>query len=630
MNSEYIFLFTLGPVQSFISQARKTRDLYAGSQLLSQLIAHAMDTYGHIFPDGEIIFPYYDSVNKKKEVSYPNRFVAKLKGNDTDLKVRGEQIEDAVRAQWKKIAEEALSKAGVKIDGYWREQYFRQIEDFLEIHWLFVPMPGDDYGSAYNALERMGGAIKNIRSFKQFVERGIKCSLDGRYNAIFFSPKKEFSKKRYKQGVRVRQQFLIGKSEGLSAVSFVKRCHEGTFPSTSTVALLKDCTDLNEYKSKAIDCFRKLFEKEQIVPTCIELFRNGLLECAKLTNPEEESDWCDDYDSHFLFEENLIEGNIPNKTQLKLLQELQSKLKHDLKTRYYAVVLFDGDNMGKWLSGELLNDCGRENLEAFHKKLSQALAGFAAWARGYLHKDNGNGHTIYAGGDDFLGFVNVHHLFGVLRELRKNFDHRVNDAVKEYIGQNRLTFSVGVVVAHYKMPFSEVLIKVRAVEKKAKEEGGRNAFAIAVMKHSGEVQETVYKWDHDPDSANESSNLDALEFAYQKIHSKQKEGDFSNTFVQVLTEELQTLMGHKLVFDGGGLFDENRNLEAPIVKAEVHRLVGRSYIEKKKDENEIRTLSEKVWHLFQNAPRQNNEHPRHFVHALHIADFLNRKTTEQI
>ena len=34
--------FTLGPVQGFVSQARRTRDLWAGSFLLSYLSGHAM------------------------------------------------------------------------------------------------------------------------------------------------------------------------------------------------------------------------------------------------------------------------------------------------------------------------------------------------------------------------------------------------------------------------------------------------------------------------------------------------------------------------------------------------------------------------------------------------------------
>ncbi len=37
-SKQYLFLFTIGPVQSFIAQARKTRDLYAGSAILGEII----------------------------------------------------------------------------------------------------------------------------------------------------------------------------------------------------------------------------------------------------------------------------------------------------------------------------------------------------------------------------------------------------------------------------------------------------------------------------------------------------------------------------------------------------------------------------------------------------------------
>ncbi|NPA53826.1 MAG: hypothetical protein GXO21_04085 [Aquificae bacterium] len=39
--NEYLFIFTITPVQSFIAQARKTRDLHAGSRILSELIKKA-------------------------------------------------------------------------------------------------------------------------------------------------------------------------------------------------------------------------------------------------------------------------------------------------------------------------------------------------------------------------------------------------------------------------------------------------------------------------------------------------------------------------------------------------------------------------------------------------------------
>jgi CRISPR-associated protein Cmr2 len=50
-----LLLFTIGPVQSFISQARKTQDLYAGSKLLSVLIGEAIKFVG----EDNMIFPKY-------------------------------------------------------------------------------------------------------------------------------------------------------------------------------------------------------------------------------------------------------------------------------------------------------------------------------------------------------------------------------------------------------------------------------------------------------------------------------------------------------------------------------------------------------------------------------------------
>ncbi len=35
----HLFLFTIGPVQAFIAQARRTQDLYIGSRMLSALAA---------------------------------------------------------------------------------------------------------------------------------------------------------------------------------------------------------------------------------------------------------------------------------------------------------------------------------------------------------------------------------------------------------------------------------------------------------------------------------------------------------------------------------------------------------------------------------------------------------------
>ena len=65
--NKYLFLFTVGPVQSFIGQARKTQDLYAGSFLLSHLIDSAMKEIEDKVNNCKFIFPHKNIKSKRSE-----------------------------------------------------------------------------------------------------------------------------------------------------------------------------------------------------------------------------------------------------------------------------------------------------------------------------------------------------------------------------------------------------------------------------------------------------------------------------------------------------------------------------------------------------------------------------------
>ncbi len=615
--TSHLFLFTIGPVQGFIAQARKTRDLYAGSRILSELVHEAISTFRNVFPSGKVILP---SPPKEGELSLPNRFVAEVTADESELRGKAEQIQRAVEKHWQTLAEKALEKAGVSTKP---AGFDEQIKALLDIHWVFAPLSGSDYARAYLRLERLGGAVKNIRPFAQMEETGRKCSIDGVNNALFCSWR---STPAYvKDPVRIRG-FRLSAGEALSAVSLTKRFYplgDGSFPSTAEVALMHDEAQLTAEEKQRLKCFKKLFDREKVAEACIEMLTNGYKEKVKLINPREEEDWNDEFDYQMLFEENLNEKNIPNKTQRELLQDLLAPLKKRLQTRYYALVLFDGDQMGKWLSGENNRNVG--DLEEFHRMLSGALTAFAQAATEHLNRKNGNGQVIYAGGDDFLGFVNIHHLFGVMKHLRTEFDRIVNQSIAKYKKEGQhLTFSAGVVIAHYKTPLSEVLEKARKVEKAAKKEGDRNAFGIAVMKHSGEIQEAVYKWDQDEKSPSGCSNWEALECVYQALNKES--GNFSHTFIQNLTTEMVGLTGRDL---RNLLPGDKRKAISEGICLEIRRLVDRSWKNpKKKAQEEITELSDRVSQLWEQVPKNSDHRPRHFVHALHIADFLTRKTTQ--
>jgi len=637
----HLFLFTLSPVQSFIAQARKTQDLYAGSAILSCLVKAGIAAFKQEFAAQEhkLIFPGDDT-----ERSLPNRFIGKIAAHtlsDKELRDKAEDIQASIKKQFTDIANEALEKAVTIAPPGFAEQ----IEAHLEIFWAFEEIKQDDeYATAFKSLEGLSQAIKNVRPFEQFAyqeqagvygEVGRKCGMDGINNALFYRPADTTGNSAgppayLVQGAKKLPGFTLNPGEGLSAVSLVKRFYlnegtfEGTFPSTAEIALMHDEENLPEKEKEMFKCYKLLFNKKKLPEACINMFRNDWISRVRLTNPEKIDNWNEQFDYHMLFEENLTTKTIPDLSQLDLVRALHGDLKNHFKTKYYAVVLFDGDQMGKWLSGE--NNITKQNLEDFHGKLSGLLSQFSHIAYQSIDRSHHNGHAVYAGGDDFLGFVNVHALFKVIAKLRQGFHDTINTGTRDFKKANEhLTFSAGIVIAHYKTPFSEVLKKARAMEKKAKKEGKRNAFGIATLKHSGEVQEAIFKWDQIDANPEGCSNWMALETIVQELDKE--EGHFSNSFIQNLTNEFYQLTGADL----HDIDDKNRmaeHLENALL-FEIKRLVHRSLYKEEtpaKDEERKTKLTEAVQALWQQA-----RHPkaRNFIHALHIADFITRKTKKQ-
>ena len=88
MSHQY-FHFSLGPVQAFVAQARRTRDFWAGSFLLSYLSAVAMRSVQNQAGDHVIVFPEMDEKlmialdtgqGGPSQGTVPNRFMARVCG----------------------------------------------------------------------------------------------------------------------------------------------------------------------------------------------------------------------------------------------------------------------------------------------------------------------------------------------------------------------------------------------------------------------------------------------------------------------------------------------------------------------------------------------------------------------
>lgn len=535
----HIFLFTIGPVQSFIAQARKTRDLYASSSLLTELIKEAIIETKNAY-NAEIVFPYVET-DIKSAKSLPNRFLAIIPEQEKTFLEIGKTIEKTIRKKWLDYSEEVFNTLSLSETDLTKikSSFETQMQNHLEIYWIFEPIE-KNYETTYKRIEKLLGSVKNTRYFLQQAEQGRKCSLDGQNNALFF-------------GKQTNSNYLINdvviasnlnKNEGLSAVSMLKRVFEKddikSFPSTATVATM----DAEHLAFK--------FDNNIITP---------FLEYRNLFNG-------DVFNHQLYYEENLIEKYFKDQNiKTSILGEAQNKLKNltdalnkiNVKFgKYYAIICFDGDRMGEILSGAFIKDKMNTELPKFQNDLSKLLRAFAKWAS-ETYLVNPKGKAIYAGGDDFLGFVNLRYLFEVMEDLRRNFECRVNNELQKTYPLEKerepfeFSFSAGIAIAHYKEPLALVLSNARHAQEIAKDKGERNAFCMVAAKHSGENHETFLKWDYE-----HLKHLNQL--LYYRLNDK-----ISSKFFRMLGLELRRLQG--------GTSSHNFNA---IVEIEFKRLMLRA------------------------------------------------------
>ncbi|MDR0531519.1 MAG: type III-B CRISPR-associated protein Cas10/Cmr2 [Oscillospiraceae bacterium] len=449
----YIGLFTIGPVQSFISQARKLQDLHAGSQMLSHFANEAAEW---LRKHGvEVIFPAKDLE------SAPNRILFTYPAEEaTAVADLCKECEVYLREEFLLFCGEQLQKPQCNLK--MTEPVKSQLEPFLKFFWAAASL-GDDYGEAYRLLLLRLGAAKTVRAFEQNTEPSArKCSITGQQNALFAPKKWKPPWIREQKNLSEHCQFLdsgnqfLKDNEALSAIAFIKRCYgvpENEDP---------------ENKATAFPSTR-LIAKGKLFPESKDLSQDEQDEKSK---KEEDTD------------------------------------------RYYAILCFDGDKMG-----EKYGECKSAEAQAF---LSKKLGEFARWARDYVESDPPKGRLIYAGGEDFLGVFPLNTVYAALRGLREKF--------LETFQAEKITFSAGLVFAHCKTPLRIALEQCRAMEHMAKE-NGRNALAIAALKHSGSIETAWFRFN--------DNLLSATEHLYKAMRV---EKICSANFVYALMEEFQPLL----------------------------------------------------------------------------------------
>lgn len=624
MASNYLVVFTIGPVQSFIAQARRTQDLYAGSRMLSALTREAYLLFSKKLADAKrthsLIFPAFVGTTGDPVQSNPNRFAIKVTyDSGKELQELCRKVEEELRKDL--FLEPALQSLSTLSKFTKVQQDAKvQLNNHLEVYWAAIALDEttSDYREDYLAIEKYLAATKNLRAFRQSGEAGRKCNVDGIRNALFVKPFTDGREgKRVPAFVQDRYCEIpdtdtrLSHGEGLSALSMYKRIYDkqGDFPSTARIALLEQLADIakNEDKQAALEAYRQAFpgnwDEQLLYPENIsaQYFKKHGLQ-AKLEEKE---------------------GRQVVSPEVQERYEALLRLVGPFTPSYYAIIIFDGDKMGEWFHGKYLED--QKKLFNFQQHLKELLQAYATWALGYL--DEPKGRAIYAGGDDFLGLINLHHLFEVLQMLRLKFDEYVNQPLKEEKGKYSIksdanfSFSAGISIAHYKQPLNTVLEEARKAEKEAKKRKYANQFSIRVVRHSGGTTEAVLPFASTP----HTTNVKTVK-ALAEISASLREQHFSNQFISNLIAETR-------YWDGASpraLFD-----------VELARLVRRACNITKEDnesksayrerkERMIDALVQNISRLSpDNAEQLTDKELGNTIAALRICDFIYRATKNE-
>jgi len=497
--------------------------------------------------------------------SLPNRFLSFIP-YDEDIP---KQIEDEIRNCIKNFAEKLKDILPPEAKHYIEENKIKEaVNHYFQIYWSLVEIPLGDYNqilenyenlnredTLYNVCDyllkhyiesdRNPGIFypihqkltettlslrKSIRNFQTFPfqKSKYKCSICGEYDVVseddkfweILSEKMPGSIKYGKYGDSVERLCGICLLKRFfpyiiyDIMSKPKEMENISFPSTAEIASIpfkKTLKENNNLKNKFIEKFKELIlnsinneEKKKI------FFTNASpIECLQVESKEIDGQWLmeENYDKEYLKRHYGI-------TEIENLEKMKEFLRENKITpsHYYGILMMDGDNIGKWLSGEkmpkireLLHHKVVDELEkeeanypeletvlnykhpmtpSFHSAFSRKLSTFGI--EKVPEKIGKDGKLIYCGGDDLLAFVGIGTLLSISFKIQEEF--------KNWMGKD-FSMSAGIVIAHYKLPLKIVLEEVRDAEKKAKNLFGRNAFCIKVLAHSGEWRFTGGKWD---------------------------------------------------------------------------------------------------------------------------------------
>lgn len=690
--SPALLRFHLGPVQSFIAAARTTRDLWSGSYLLSYLVATGLKRLAEQVGPDSVVFPnllkqpifdllWSEELWKKLHAhestravwfesgiqrgaseiltpNCPNVFLALVPAEHGEEIARS--VENAIRSEWKSIADSVWSFSGLK---RCKERFDRQVDRFLALPWQVTPFP-DDPDSVERAAEVLPGKdLDRFRELRGVFERTMPedardsrmFDASGRLNNVAFAWPLMVALNAWQLDATRQTRAFDAWSAGGAAENFAVRKDalngkEEAIPLAGMEDALRSAHFRHGDPVGASTLIKRLWWKA-FLEKRFELDVKHGFPMPNTRSCAEGLHYKDDAETDV---DKFADGN----------------------GKYFAVIAFDGDDMGKWVSGEKtppfsaqladyrgengeprgavvyyesLGEAGKSFLESkrpvtpsYHMQFSEALSNFALDVAPRIvaaHK----GKLIYAGGDDVLAMVPATEALACADDLQRAFSGRLpktpcglahpdGDATEGFFcledhcdQQGRgipflvpgpaATASVGIAMAHFKAPLQDAVRAAGEAEKRAKKSSPRkNSFAVSIFKRSGEITE----WD---DSFREFDGVSAAS-VFETLTGLLRDEVLSARFPHALLELLEPYRSAGSAADCPE-FDFIRAVEFDI-EAAIERQRGRRYDKRRAMDFKNMALR----HLARPRDDFSNDRKR-FAGMLSAAAFLARQPRRQ-
>lgn len=482
----YIFSLGIIPVQEFIAEARRTRDLKAGSVFLSWCMVKLLN-YLRESPnltDVEILLPFIsekeiekkgnnsfkEAIESKGDVdspaySIPNRASGYFSAATKDAAAMFKNLDQFLIELWTEFSTDANEWIVSKDSSFANQYLSADCLPPVQIVWIYKAKdPATKREKNLENIDRLYSNIKRMRSITQWKGAPIaKCTQCGKREAI--GPVidihnwrvwiKEFAKKNW-----VKKGYRIDENERLCQVCFLKRLagylDQGKTASTNEIA----CSEWL-YRVEQVDDLKVLIREIETIKQPLDAFDQIKIK------------WFFDSDFRKM-------KNDDNQKVLENIKTKQTEISDKIKNRknlgiasnpsdYLAVITFDGDNMGEHSRKEGVS----KKIVTFAKRIRE------------LFEEKRNGEIFYLGGDEGLMLCPIENIFKNAMEIQKIFSCSMGE---------QITISMGVTIFHRERPLGAAIRLAHQALQKSKSREGKSCLTFSVQTASGNVYETTEKW----------------------------------------------------------------------------------------------------------------------------------------